>query len=253
MSQTIQLRSHSDALGNAQSQYDAATSETVQLFSTVTFGDDFIGPGHSAIPAGGSPAVGYPWCSKIQKSAGSPTVAVVANFSGGAVACALDATSEKQEATLYANDELNWDMTKCAIWEARINPSVLPTGNCEAVFGLMSAWIDGPDNNAYYARFQMSGNGDINMQTKDGVNTISASTGIVAVAGTFHLFRIDATDPTNVRFFIDGAEVSNPKQLSFAATGANAVLEPYCTVYKASGVGVGTLQLDKVDLGMNRL
>jgi hypothetical protein len=69
---------------------------------------------------------------------------------------------------------------------------------------------------------------------------------------TFHIFRIDATDPTNVRFFIDGVEVSTSGQMSFAATGANAILQPYFSVYKASGVGVGTFDLDMVQLGMNR-
>src|SRR6185312_14707425 len=107
----------------------------------------------------------------------------------------------------------------------------------EMVFGLQSAWIDGPDNASFYAQFQQSASGVVNFRTKDGVQTLSNGSTVTMVVDTFHIFRIDATDPTNVRFFIDGVEVSTPKQMSFAATGANAVLQPYISVYKASGTG----------------
>jgi hypothetical protein len=252
MSSTLQLRSRNTATGDRQSEYDAGTSETVIRYTTVTLEDDFVGPGHTTIPTNGSPATGYPWVQRTVKTGGSPTVAALANSSGGIVRLALDATSEKQEATHYANDSLNWDMTKSAVWEARISNHVLPTGVVEMVFGLQSVWIDGPDNASFYAEFQQLSSGVVNMRTKDGVQTLSFSSGVTMVVDAFHVFRIDATDPTNVRFFIDGAEVSTPKQLSFAATGANAILQPYVSVYKASGVGVGTIDYDMVQLGMNR-
>lgn len=252
MSQVIQLRSRTDALGNVQSEYDAATAETIARFSAVILDEDFVGPGHTTIPASGSPATGYPWVYKTVKTGGSPSVAVVANYPGGLVRLALDATSEKQEATLYQNDALAWDMTKCAVWEARVSNHVVPSGNVEVVFGLHSAWIDGPDNAAYYARFQQSANGVVYFQTKDGVQTLSNVDSTTMTADVFHVFRIDATDPTNVRFFIDGREVSTPRQMSFAATGAAAVLQPYVSVYKASGTGTGTVDVDMIQIGMNR-
>lgn len=254
MSQVIQLRSRTDAIGNTQSEYDAATFETIVRNAPVNLDEDFNGAGHAAIPAAGSPAAGYPWVYKEVKTSGSPTVAPIANYSGGAMRLALDATSEKQEATLYANDVLNWDMTKCAVFECRVSNHVLPTGNVEMVFGVQSVWIDGPDNASYYAQFQeaVSGAGLVNFRTKDGVNTLANASPTTMVADTFHIFRMDATDPTNVRFFIDGTEVSTPHQMSFAATGASAVLQPYFSVYKASGTGVGTMDIDMIQCGMNR-
>jgi hypothetical protein len=252
MGTILQLRSRNAVTGDAQSQFDAATSETIQRFTSVTIDEDFFGPGHTTLPAAGSPSVGYPWVKKTVQTGGTPSVAPVANAPGGIIRFALDATSEKQEASLYANDNLNWDMTKSAVWEARISNHVLPTGVVELVFGLQSAWIDGPDNASFYAEFQQLSSGAVNMRTKDGVQTLSKATGVTMVVDAFHIFRIDATDPTNVRFFIDGNEVSTPGQLSFAATGSNAILQPYVSVYKASGVGVGTLDLDMIQLGMNR-
>jgi hypothetical protein len=253
MGSTVSLRSRNTAVGDAQSEYDAGTFETLTRYTTVILDEDFVGPSHAAgagIPTAAT--VGYPWIQKTVKTGGSPTVAAIANAAGGIIRLALDATSEKQEASLYAADVLNWDMTKSTVWEVRVSNHVLPTGVVEMVYGMQSVWIDGPDNAAFYAEFQQLSSGAVNFRTKDGVQTLSNASGVSMVVDAFHIFRIDATDVTNVRFFIDGSEVSTPKQMSFAATGANAILQPYLSVYKASGVGVGTLDLDMVQIGMNR-
>ena len=256
MGSTVSLRSRNTVSGDAQSEYDAATSETINRYTAVVLDEDFVGPSHAAgagIPTAAT--VGYPWIQKTVKTGGTPTVAAVANAAGGVIRCALDATSEKQEATLYAADVLNWDMTKSTIIEFRVSNHVVPSAAAvEMVYGLHSAWIDGPDNASFYADFQQLASGVVNMRTKDGVNTIAAAAvpAVTMAVDTYHIFRIDATDPTNVRFFIDGTEVSTKGQFTFAATGANAILQPYFTVYKASGTGVGTLDIDMVQAGMNR-
>ena len=252
MSQIIQLRSRNAATGDAQSEYDASTNETITRISAVILDEDFVGPSHTAgIPT--SATVGYPWIQKTQHTTGSPSVTAVTNYPGGLVRCSLDATSEKQEASLYAADVLNWDMTKTAVIEFRVSNHVLPSAaGVEMVYGLHSAWIDGPDNASFYADFQQLANGTVNFRTKDGVQTLSYASSVVMAVDTFHNFRIDATDVTNMRFFIDNVEVSTKGQMSFAATGANAILQPYFSVYKASGVGVGTLDIDSVQVGMNR-
>lgn len=254
MGSIIQLRSRLATTGDAQSEFDSATGETIARFSAVNLDDDFIGPSHAAgagIPTAAT--VGYPWIQKTVKTGGSPTVSAVSNAPGGVVRCALDATSEKQEATLYAADVLNWDMTKSAIFEARVSNHVVPSAAAvEMVFGLHSVWIDGPDNASFYADFQQLASGLVNYRSKDGVNTFAFASPITMVVDGFHNFRIDATDPTNVCFFIDGVQVNLARQISFAAVGANAILQPYFSVYKASGVGVGSMDIDMIQCGMNR-
>ena len=215
--------------------------------------EDFIGAGHASIPLSGSPSTGYPWVRKTVKSAGSPTISVVTNSAAGIVPLALDAIAEKQEATLYANDQKNRDVTKNLTFETRAAFSVLPGAQVEIVFGLQSIWIDGPDNAAQYIRFQALASGLVNMQTKDGTNTLPAPSGVTLAAGAYHVFRIDAADVSNVRFFIDGTEVSSTGQFGFAATGANAILQPYCSVYKAAGTGVGTLSVDVIQASADRV
>jgi hypothetical protein len=161
--------------------------------------------------------------------------------------------NEKQEATLYASDALNWDATKSATWESRLALPVLPGAGVEMVFGLHSPGSTAPDNASFYLDFQLLGSGAVNYRSKDGVNTFSFASGIVFAAGVFHNLRIDATGVTNVLYFVDGVQVNLPRQVSFQAVGANAILQPYHTVYKTTGTGLGTYQLDSVQCGMNRI
>jgi len=250
---TTQLKSLNDATGHLRTFYDVKTQETTARFQPCLLDEDFLGAGHTSIPASGTPATGYPWVQKLVKTAGSPSAAIMANSAAGIVQLALDATPEKQESTLYANDQRNWDVTKNLTFETRVAFATVPTLPVEIVFGLQSAWIDGPDNAAEYVRFQASTSGLINMQTFDGTNTISGSSGVTLTAGAFHIFRIDASSLTNVRFFIDGVEVSADNQFSFGAVAPNSILQPYFSVYKASGIGVGTMLIDMIQAAADRV
>ena len=240
-----------DADGNSRSFYDTNTQETLVRLNPLVFEDDFVGAGHTAgIPAAGSPVAGYAWVKKI---VGSPTVAIVANGAGGIVACALAATSEKEDAALYCNDQLTFDVTKNLVFESRAAMAVLPTTLVEMVLGLQSAWIDGPDNASYYLRFQAKASGLVYCQSYDGTTTTSVSSGVTLVAAAYHLFRIDASNVADIAFYIDGTRVNAVGSVGFAATGSSAVLQLYASAYKASGTGVGTLNLDTMMVATDRV
>jgi len=133
------------------------------------------------------------------------------------------------------------------VWQARLALSVLPSATgVQAVWGLQTAWIDGPSNAAEFIRFGATANGNILMTSYDGTTTNSIATNVTVLAAAFHNYRIDATNPADVKFFIDGVQVSTTGQLGFAATGASASLQPYLSVYKPSGTGVATLTADAV-------
>ena len=236
--------------GNAFEYFDVTSQEVANIVTPLQFSDDFIGGGHTAgIPVAGSPVAGYPWVKKIVGAA-PPTVALVGNAAGGVIACTLAATSEKEDAALYWNDNLSIDATKGPVWQARVQLGVLPSvAGVLATFGLHSAWIDGPNSAAEYMHFQANGNGQILMASFDGITTYGPfNTGITVGTVDWHQYRIDASVPTDVKFFIDGAMVSTTGQLQFNATGANAILQPYVSMYKASGTGVGTLNMDAIDV-----
>jgi hypothetical protein len=235
--------------GNQLQFFDVQTQEVVAINSPLQFSDDFIGGGHTAgIPAAGAPVAGYPWVKKIV-GAGPPSVALVGNAPGGQIACALSATAEKEDAALYWNDNLSLDVTKGLVWQARVQLSVLPSAaGVQAVWGLQSAWIDGPNNAAEYLRFGATANGAVLMTSFDGITTNSIATGVTVLPTDFHNYRIDCTNPADIKFFIDGVQVSSTGQIAFAAAGAAAVLQPYMSVYKPAGAGVATITADAIDV-----
>lgn len=233
---------------------DQLNGETVMHGAPIFFGEDFIGAGAgAAIPAAGSPSLGFPWVKKIVGAA-PPTVGVVANASGGQVACTLTSASEKQDAALYWNDNLSVDATKKAGFELRAALSVAPSAaGVQVVAGLQSAWIDGPDNASFYVGFGCTASGALLIRSKDGVTTSSIAAAPVGGSAItldtgFHNFRIDLSDVTDVGFYYDGVRVNTAGSIKFAATGANAILQPYASAYKPSGTGVATLTLDKIDV-----
>jgi hypothetical protein len=239
---------------NTQYQFEDLTQETVASAAPFQFSDEFVGAGHTAgIPAAGSPVAGYPWVKKI---VGSPTgVALVANGSGGLIAAALAATSEAEEASLYFNDSLCVDTTKLGQAEWRAALSVAPSAaGAQAFLGFGSAWVGGPQNLARYMGFGWSANGNLLIWSKDGQgNTYSfaaAQIGGAAIASdtNYHIFRIDWSNPADIAFFYDGNRVNAVGSVVWAASGANAVLQPWTTAYKSAGAGVATLTVDKIDI-----
>lgn len=243
-----------------QEFFDGDSRETVARLAPLAFSDDFIGRGKLTVPGmtrdeAAQAQVAWPnmgWMKKIVGVA-PPTVAGVASAIGGQIACALTAASEKQDAVLYWGNQKGLDITKGLVFETRIRLSVLPSAaGVQAVAGVCSDWIDGPDNNACYARFQANSSGLLYFRCFDGVTTTSVSTGVTLAASDWAILRIDASDIANVRFFVNGAQVSPENAVSFAATGALAVLQPYLGVYKPSGTGVATLITDCVRAWQSR-
>lgn len=242
-----------------QYEYEDLTGETVASGAPLQFSEDFIGAGHTAgIPASGSPVAGYPWVKKIVGAA-PPTVALVANGAGGQVACTLAATSEAEEASLYWNDNLAVNTAaNFGDIEFRAALAVLPSvAGVVAALGVGSAWVGGPLSLARYMLFSWSGNGALTISSTDGTNTFSIAAapigGSAIVSDTkFHVFRIDWNNLADISFWYDGNRVNPAGSVIWAATGANAILQPWASVYKPSGTGLATLAVDKIDIFNSR-
>jgi hypothetical protein len=240
-------------VAGVQTFFDDATQERVHAMSPFLYKEDFVGAGAQAIPAAGSAENGVDWVKKIVGAA-PPTVAAVANAIAGQIALALTATSEKQDAVLYWGDKKALDATKGLVFETRINMSVLPSAaGVQMVAGLASDWIDGPDNNTCYVQIGATANGALLVRSFDGVTQISAAAGVTLLTTDWAIVRIDATDLTDVKIFVNGTQVTTNGQINFAATGTLAVLQPYVAMYKPSGTGVGTVNVDFIKAWMNRI
>lgn len=240
-------------VGSNQHEFvDKGSHERVMILSQMQYREDFIAAGKLVIPAAGSAESGMDWAKKIVGAA-PPTVAGVASAIGGQVSCTLTSTSEKQDALLYWNDQKGLDVTKGLIIEIIANVAVLPSAaGVQAIWGIGSNWIDGPDNNTCYLEFGCTANGAVLVRSYDGVTQNSISSGVTVVAGVAHVYRIDASDVTDVKFYIDGVQVTANGAVNFAATGTLAVLQPHLGAYKPSGTGVATLTADCFKAWMNR-
>lgn len=231
---------------------DTVTFEHMLPLAPILFYEDFLGAAYETIPPAGSADPGADFVAKIVGAA-PPTLTGVANAIGGQVACTLAAASEKEDVVLYFGDNLAFDVTKGAAFECRSLLSVVPSAaGVQAVWGLASVWIDGPNNNTCFMRFGATANGAVLIEAFDGVTTTSFTTGVTVGTTDWHIYRIDATNLADVKFFIDGAQVSTTALVNFAATGPLAVLQPYLGCYKPSGTGVATLTTDYVRAWMNR-
>lgn len=221
--------------------YDPALDhETEHVIAPVSFYDDFVGVGSIAIPSAGGAESGMPWVKGVV--AANETIAGSLTEPNGVVACALTSDSEAQTAALYQNNALHFNATQGLQVEARVKLSVLPTLVAEAVFGVCGTYNAVPDTITYSAFFKADGNGAILCEADDNATNSSEASGVTVLATEWHVYRIDFTDVTNVRFFIDGNEVANG--IPWAASAANSKVQLYAAGYKASGAGVGTIQVD---------
>lgn len=230
--------------------YESTTNETTGApGASVVLYDDFLTPS-LVVPAVGSLESGEPWAKKI---VGSPTgVAGVANGTNGTVACTLAATSEKEDAALYAGDQLAFSVLQGLVFEARVQLSVLPTTLAQASIGVTGAWADGHDAITYSAFFTARASGELFCDTDDNVTDKDVTSGTTLLATDWAILRIDMSDPLNILFFINGARVAASTTFGWAASASNSKVQPFVAVYKASGTGVATLTVDYVRLFQKR-
>lgn len=222
--------------------YESTTGESNLPIAPTVFYDDFLGA-DTVIPS--TAESGCKWLKKIVGAA-PPTVGKKADQAGGAVELALTSDSQKQDAVLYFGDQREFLLTDSLIFEARIKLSILPTLVAEAVWGLCGDWADGPDAITYSTFFAADGSGLVTCEMDDAATDSSTSSATTLTTADWAVCRIDATTITDIKFYIDGSRVASGTTYSYAATGANATLQPYFAMYKASGAGVGTMLVDSV-------
>lgn len=242
--------------------YDDANQETVSSNAAFGFSEEFVGAGHTAgFPAMGSPTAGYAWVKKIVGS-GPPTAALVTNAAGGQAQFALAATSEAEEAALTWNDSLSLDLTKRALIEYRAALAVPPSAaNTSAFIGVAQAWTSGGAlSSPRYLGFGWSASNGLVLYSKDGVNTYAVNAALIASPGTqvtsdtnFHIFGIDVSNTADVAFMVDGNRVNAVGSVTWGTTSANSLMQAYMSVAKASGTGLATLTVDKLDIYANRV
>ena len=201
----------------------------------------------TTIPGDGSKANGTPWVQDITGAA-PPVVSLVADGAGGQLSCALTSDSQAQDATAHFDDTRYYDVSNNVVFQAYAQLSVLPTLVAEGYVGLMSDHAAGSLNTTYRAGFLLDVAGAVTITIDDNATVTSISTGLTLDVSTWYSFRIETFDVTKLRFYINGVNYGGGSATPYAATGANAVLQPALGMYKSTGAGVGTLLVDSVDI-----
>jgi len=215
--------------------YESLTQERVAPFSPVLFEDDFLGTGLLTTDG---------WTAVDVSIGGNTTPLIAADVANGVARMPLDATAEAQESGLNWGDQRPLVLNQALMIEMRVALQTLPTLLSEAVFGLAGDKNAVADSVAESAWFKADGDGVIVVESDDTVNTNDdVATGTTLAAGTFAIFRIDLLDITDVQFFIDGARVASGTTFDMSQVAA-LKLQPYFHIAKASGAGLGVLDVD---------
>lgn len=201
----------------------------------------------TTIPGDGSKANGTPWVDDITGAA-PPVTSIVADAPGGVVQHALTADSQAQDATIHFDDTRYFDLSRGLVYQALMRCTVLPTSTATAHIGLTSDHSAGFVNTSYNVGFTVAASGALSINMDDNATLTAISTGLNLTVDVWYVLRIECFDLTKVRYYVNGVNYGGSSATPYAATGANLVLQPYQGVYKASGTGVGTLQVDSVDI-----
>ena len=226
--------------------FDASTFETLMNTYPVQFVEDFLGM------AGGSVFDGTMIWNVVD--VGSATEAIVADSSNGQFLLHLAADNEAEDAVLYHGDNKTFDVGNGLIFEARVNMAVAPgTGVC-AVFGMCGDHNLAKDSVTEAAWFRFDASLVCKVETDDTTNNNDdVATGHTAVAGTYDIYRIDFTDIDDVKFFINGARVASGTTFDMSnLSAAEQQMQPYFSLDKATGTGLGDMNIDYVKIFSNR-
>jgi hypothetical protein len=225
--------------------FESTTQETILPMAPVFFLDDFFGKALD---------VTNTWATHITGAA-PPTVALVASGPNGAVACTLTNANEVQLAGFDTNDQRPFLISKGLIAEFRARFTTLPASATTACLGLCgnhNAAIDTVAESAWF-RWDAATAGLITVETDDtNHETSKVTTNVTAAVNVSNIFRIDFSDPTSVKFFIDGQRVAASTTFNMNQV-TTLVLQPVCRMDKAAAVAnLGVIEVDYVKVWHTR-
>lgn len=226
--------------------YDGTTFETLLSTYPLQFVEDFLGV------AGGGPFDGTTIWNVVD--VGSATEAIVADAPNGEFLLHLAAGNEAEDAVLYCGDNKTFNVGNGLIFEAKVDMAVAPGTGVKAVFGMAGDHNLDKDSVTEHAWFSFAASLACLVETDDTTNdNDDKATGHTAVAGTYDIYRIDFTDLTDVKFFINGARVATGTTFDMSnLSTAEKQMQPYFSLDKASGTGLGDIKIDYIKIFSNR-
>ena len=249
--QVANMRSSWDDNGNLY-WWDVRTSRLAYKgpwIAPVTYFDDFLG----AVPVGVT-------ANDTKNGWGIVDVGAAASIStvrqpNGVVRLALAITNEPEDAVLYWADQCAVDVGQAAIMEFYAGLPTMPVSTgTSIVMGMAGLHNLDKDTMTEGAWFRLQGTAALLCESDDTANNnddISAATTLVA--GTWYLFKIDFTTIADVKFYVNDIQVATATTFDMSnLTATEAVMQPYFSLDKPSGVGDPHLDIDWVRVTSNR-
>lgn len=229
--------------GGQVETFDNVTHERMAVTAPLFFKEDFLGRIVNVTDV---------WRVNITGAA-PPTAAIMANGGNGVCALTLTSANEAQLAGIDFADQRPLVLNQGLVAEFRFRLSVLPTGLVTACVGLCGAHDAAVNTVAQSIWFRADGNGALTVETDDGTNETSlVATGTTLTATDWAIGRIDCSEPTSVKFFINGSPVATGTTFNMNATPTLA-LQPVARIGKEAGATtVGTMLVDYVAIWQRR-
>lgn len=231
------------ANGQIRRTFERSTGETTTVDAPVFFCDDFLGKQLMLSETGSTGR----WEDTLVSSNSTVAIVSATDAPNGVMAVALTSDSEEQQARLDFGDVEGFNPNKYLQVEFRVNLAVTPTLVAEISFGLSGAANKVTESQGDHVSFIFDGSVNLLVSTDDGTtDTTATDTTIDGADGTYLVCRIDLTELDDVKFFVNGSRVLGSTTFDVSGLAATDYLQPYVQAYKASGAGVGTLEVDYV-------
>ncbi len=239
--------------------FNPQTFETLRTSYPIVFEDDFIGTFLAKYNANENTTSRW----RTVETSLNTGIAVTSDIVNGEVAIILDSDDNAEVGVLHWGDQESLSIERGLIFEARVAFSTLPTTGTEtvqAVWGLAGAHNTTPDAidcNAWF-RLESAAPTALLWEVDDNITNDDDNPALVTLtAGTMadqgKIYRIDCTDISAVKFYVDGALVGVGSMSGL--TGAVGNVQPYFCVSKAKSsqnTGIGTMLIDYVKCYQNR-
>ena len=201
--------------------------------------------------------IAAPWATTIV-GAGPPVADFVDDQANGEFRLLHESTSEAQNAALHLGDDVYINPTKGPVFECRLKidhsaATTTFTADQRLVFGLCNARNATLDSNTRHAWFRVEGaNNNVLCEGDDGTtDTDDLDTGFDYSDSTYHVYVIDMSDTSAVRFMVDGVP-STGGPVDVSAMAATDLLQPFFEIQRDAGTEVDAVFIDYVRVEWDR-
>lgn len=211
--------------------------------------EDFFGHGSMPVVAAANDSrSGGPYFLATVGTIGNLTYDFLTNESSGAVRLLHGSTSEAQVLNLTWNDTLSLDLRQQLYFEARVKMAQASlNSNSTLVMGFASGRNNTHGSITTHTLFSQAGGNYMSTECDDNVTDTAAVNTGVSFINAYKVFKIDATNTSDIKFYIDGNRVNRGTTFTMSGlTSTTRYVQPYLQFQKASSAAADGVIVDYI-------